>query len=207
MSLRHLLLALALAVPLAGCPTSPDDDDATGDDDDSTEQVDFRLWSPDFVSDENIDHDYDCDQALPEEFACLSPNPEIRWEGAPEGTESFVLIFDDISPQYFGYPHWAILNIPADAEGLEADISGSGAAGDIPAGSTELDNGFGEPGYVGSCPAGDSHYQWRLWALDTTLEAGLYEAIGNARAAYEELAEDAEDASLEMVSMCHVYES
>ncbi len=200
---RAWTFLLLLALPLAGCPTVGDDDDDAANDDDSTEDVDFRMWGPDFLTDEGITHNYDCDQALPPENSCLSPNPEILWEGAPADTVSFVLIFDDVSFQ--NYPHWAILNIPGDATGLEADISGGGASGSIPSGSTELDNGFGEEGYLGSCPGGVNHYRWRLWALDTELDEDLYTVL-DTNAGYATLAEDAEDNAIEMVEMCHVFD-
>ena len=202
MNLRLLILSLCLAVPLAGCDPVVDDDDS-GDDDDSTDEVDFALWGPDFLTDDGITHNYDCDQALPPENSCLNPNPEILWEGAPEGTVSFVLVFDDVSFQ--NYPHWAIFNIPGDATGLDADISGDGASGSIPSGATELDNGFGEEGYLGSCPPGVNHYRWRLWALDTTLEPSLYTALDTSTA-YQRLADDAQAARLDRVDMCHVFD-
>ncbi len=205
MTLRPLLLSLVFALPLSGCIVIiTDDDDAIGDDDDATEEVPFRIWGPDFLSDDGITHSYDCDQALPPENSCLNPNPEIRWEGAPEGTESFVLIFDDVS--FNNNTHWAILNIPGDATGLDADISGDGASGSIPGGSTELGNGFGEDGYLGSCPGGVNHYRWRLWALDTELDASLYTALGSPQAAYSALSDDAQEIRLDRVEMCHVFD-
>ncbi|MCO4772324.1 MAG: YbhB/YbcL family Raf kinase inhibitor-like protein [Deltaproteobacteria bacterium] len=203
LSLR-LLLALPLSLALAGCPpVVGNDDDSGDDDDDSTEEVDFAMWGPDHITPVPYAHNYDCEQTLPPANSCYNPNPEIAWEGAPEGTESFVLIFDD--PTAGDFPHWAILNIPGDATGLAADSSGDGASGSIPSGSTELDNGFGYEGYLGSCPGGTNEYRWRLWALDTELDASLYTALGNAGAAYDALASDAEDNAIEMVSMCHVF--
>ena len=203
MNLRFLLLSLALAIPLVGCPPVADDDDDASDDDDSTEPVDFAVWGPDFIDPIPYDHSYECEQNLPPENSCAQPNPEILWEGAPEGTESFVLIFDD--PTAGNFPHWAIMNIPGDATSLAAGSSGDGAAGSIPGGSTELDNGFGYEGYLGSCPNGTNEYRWRLWALDTTLDPSLFTGIASASAAYSQLADAADEARLERVQMCHVF--
>ena len=199
-----LILSLALGL-LTGCPPTVNDDDDSGDDDDSTEEVEFRVWSDEFLTDEGITHQYDCDQALPPEHSCGSENPAISWEGVPEGTVSLALIFDDVS--FNEYPHWAIFNIPADATGLDADISGDGSSGSPPAGSTELFNGFDFEGYVGSCPGGTNHYRWRLWALDTELDADTFTALNNdPRAAYSALADAADDARIERVEMCHVFD-
>ena len=181
-----------------------DDDDAGDDDDDSSEEVPFRLWSDEFISDDGISHSYVCDQALPIEHACGSPNPAIRWEGAPPGTASFVLVFEDVS--FNDYPHWAIFNIPGNADGLDAGISGQGSSGSLPKGATELDNANFD-GYLGSCPANVNHYRWRLWALDATLDASVYVAMNDDPwAAYAALALGADVAALATAEMCHVFD-
>ncbi len=198
-----LILLVAFGLGATGCLPLADDDDAS-DDDDSTEDVPFRVFSDEFLSDEGITHNYDCDQALPPEHSCGSENPAISWEGVPEGTESFVLIFDDVS--FNNYPHWAVLNIPGDANGLDADISGQGHTGSLPEGATELDNANFE-GYLGSCPGGVNHYRWRLWALPTTLDADIYTALNNDPwAAYSALSDDAQAARLDRAEMCHVFD-
>ena len=200
---RWLILLVTLAPLAAGCPPSVDDDDAS-DDDDSTEPVAFRVFSDDFLSDEGITHQYDCDQALDPANSCGNPSPAISWEGTPDGTMSFVLIFDDVS--FNNYPHWAVLNIPADATGLEAGASGVGSGGSLPDGATELDNANFE-GYLGSCPGGVNHYRWRLWALDTELDAATFTALNpDPWAAYEALTDAANDARIERVEMCHVFD-
>jgi Raf kinase inhibitor-like YbhB/YbcL family protein len=191
------LLFVSLAV---GCPTddddddSADDDDASGDDDDVV--VDFRMWSDDFIPDDDITHTFDCEQALPAEFACDNANPKISWEGAPEGTVSFVLIFDDPTAGFF--PHWAIYNVPGALPGLDRGISGQSASG-IPTGAVELENGFGWDGYLGSCPPpGVHHYRWRLWALSAELT--------DHPADFGQLEADATTNMIEMVEMCHVFD-
>ncbi len=194
---RALITLLVLPLLLA-CPTTRDDDDddsATVDDDDDA-AVDFRIWSDEFVPDDDIEHTFDCDQALPPEHSCWNPNPEILWEGAPEGTVAFALIYDD--PTFNDWPHWAIYNIPGGATGLDAAISGDGASGTIPDGAVELENGADEIGYFGSCPGGINMYRWRLWALS--------EELTDHPANFAQLAADAEASSIEMVEMCHVFD-
>ncbi len=128
-NLRFLLglTFCSLTLALAACgqvrSDDDDDDDSAADDDDDAAPVEFDMWSPDFIGDENITHSYDCEQALPVEFSCDGSNPEIAWEGAPEGTVAFALIFDD--PTAGNFPHWAIYNIPASETGLAAGISGN----------------------------------------------------------------------------------
>jgi len=198
---RFALLLTCLLIPcLTACGprVDDDDDDATGDDDDAS--VDFRVWSPDHVSADTLDSNpHDCELALPPEFSCFNPSPEIAWEGAPEGTEAFALIFDD--PTAGNFPHWAIYNIPGDLRGLDQGASGAGAPGDIPDGATELSNGANQSTYLGSCPTAPAinEYRWRLYALPAELDT-------QASATFSELANDAEDAMIEMTTMCHVFD-
>ena len=199
-SLRMLLGLAALSLSLVACgPTTrgdDDDDDSSDGDDDDDLPPEFSMSSPDFIDDDNITHNYPCDQALPVEFACDGSNPELAWEDAPEGTVAFAMIFDD--PTAGNFPHWAIYNIPGSATGLDGGISGNGVANNPPGDSIELANGFGWQGYLGSCPGGVNHYRWRLWALSEELPSGLgsYGAVETA----------SEERSLGTVSMCHVFD-
>ena len=205
MSFHHLRLLLglsALSFSLLACGTShqhddDDDDDSAADDDDDSVPAEFAMWSPDFIDDDNITHNYDCEQALPVENSCDGSSPQIMWEGAPEGTAAFALIFDD--PTAGNFPHWAIYNIPADAVSLDAGISGNNVSNNPPGDAVELTNGFGWEGYLGSCPGGVNHYRWRLWALSEVLPE-------DSNMSYSALAAAAEASSLEMVSMCHVFD-
>jgi Raf kinase inhibitor-like YbhB/YbcL family protein len=203
-SLRILLGLAALSLTLVACgpgnrrgdDDDDDDDDDSASDDDDDVSLEFSMWSPDFIDDGNINHNFDCEQALPVEFACDGSNPEIDWEGAPEGAVAFSLIFDD--PTAGNFPHWAIFNIPGSWELLEAGISGNGVVNNPPGGAIELTNGFGWPGYLGSCPGGINHYRWRLWALSETLPLDGNANFGTLAAASEAL-------SLDSVTMCHVF--
>ena len=201
--LRLLLGLTALSFCLVACgPTNrdddddDDDDDSASDDDDDDATPEFSMSSPDFIDDSEINHNYDCDQALPVEFSCYGSNPEIVWEDAPEGTVAFSLVFDD--PTAGNFPHWAIFNIPDTATGLDAGISGNGVVNTPPGGAIELTNGFGFPGYLGSCPGGINHYRWRLWALSEVLNL-------DSNANFGAVAAESEAHSLDFVTMCHVF--
>ncbi len=200
MRAEAILALLLLTLPLVGCPTAVDDDDDSTTDDDDSEPVEFAMWGPDHVSADTLDDNpHDCEQALPPEFSCFNPNPEIAWEGAPDGTVAFALIFDD--PTAGNFAHWAIYNIPGDADGLDGDISGAGSGGDIPDGASELRNGANQVGYLGSCPSAGfiNEYSWRLYALDAELTT-------DSGASFGQLESDAQDAEIEMIEMCHVFD-
>jgi phosphatidylethanolamine-binding protein (PEBP) family uncharacterized protein len=193
----RLLILLGLAVPtvaLTACTNSSgdDDDDSAGDDDDAA-PVDFRMWSPDLVDPYfEVPAQHDCELALPVEFACNGRNPEIQWEG----TVAFALVFDD--PTFNNYDHWAIYNIPAGETGLAQGISGQQVNNDPPGDAVELSNPGGWVGYLGSCPGAVHQYRWRLWALDSELDANL--------TSFTAVEQAAEAASIEMVEMCHVFD-
>lgn len=89
-------------------------------------------------------------------------NPQLSWEGAPEGTVSFAITMRDLSAS--DWSHWIHANIPASitsvdtggSESLEG-ISGRNAAFEV--------------GYFGPCPPSPDHrYEFTVWALDTMLE-------------------------------------
>ncbi|HZC35501.1 MAG TPA: YbhB/YbcL family Raf kinase inhibitor-like protein [Chthoniobacterales bacterium] len=103
------------------------------------------------------------------QFGCNGRNlsPEITWRGAPAETKSFALaILDSDAPKTGGFYHWMIVNIPNSVRSLPV------GAGNIerplaPAGSVQLKNDYGEPGYGGPCPPGHQvhHYHFLLYAL------------------------------------------
>ena len=195
--------ALLLLLPVLGCPTGDDDDSSVDDDGDSVVENcpgsagEFTICSPDMVEPYfEVPDGRECPRALPVANACDGPNPEIRWDNLPAGTVALALIFDD--PTAGGFDHWAIFNIDAGESGLDAGISGDNVANDPPGDAVELVNGFGWEGYLGSCPGGVNRYSWRLYALSETLDAGI--------TTYGALETAAEDASLGMAEMCHVFD-
>lgn len=125
----------------------------------------FTLGSPDLV-DGKLPAKFALSEAFG--FGCKGGNlsPALTWQGAPEGTRSFVLmIHDEDAPTGIGWMHWVVANIPATAEGLATGVSGDAAK--LPAGALETRSDLGSPGYMGPCPPeGEIHrYVFTLTAL------------------------------------------
>ncbi|MDJ1473049.1 YbhB/YbcL family Raf kinase inhibitor-like protein [Cytophagaceae bacterium YF14B1] len=116
-------------------------------------------------------------QATQKEFAnsfgCHGSNisPQLYWENAPAGTQSFaVTIYDKDAPTGSGFWHWVIFNIPANVTELKA------GAGDIskalaPAGSIQSVTDAGAPGYIGPCPPPGAPHEYLItvYALKSKL--------------------------------------
>jgi Raf kinase inhibitor-like YbhB/YbcL family protein len=105
------------------------------------------------------------------QFGCYGKNlsPEIAWSGAPAETKSFALaVRDSDAPKAGGFYHWVIVNIPSSAHSLPTG-TGNLEKRLAPAGSVQLKNDYGEPGYGGPCPPGHElhHYHFLLYALKT----------------------------------------
>jgi Raf kinase inhibitor-like YbhB/YbcL family protein len=88
-------------------------------------------------------------------------SPSLEWIGAPDGTESFVLLMTDRS--FNDYSHWVVTNIPADTSALLPAKSGAITEGVV--GS----NARAAGGYIGPCIAGRA-YDYTLYSLDTTID-------------------------------------
>jgi Raf kinase inhibitor-like YbhB/YbcL family protein len=93
-------------------------------------------------------------------------SPPLQWSSLPQGTKEIAIICDDPdAPTHKPFVHWVVYKIPADRTGL-------------PEGSTEgaLEgiNEFGGRGYGGCMPPrghGVHHYHFKVYALDTELDA------------------------------------
>lgn len=91
--------------------------------------------------------------------------PALRWTGAPEGVKSYLLVVDDPDAPNGTFNHFAVANIPADADGLPEGVDTSPEAAGLRFG----DNDFGHGRYDGPEPPkghGVHHYHFRLLALD-----------------------------------------
>ena len=115
--------------------------------------ADFKVSSPDIVN----------GRIAQAQFAgamgCTGGNvsPHIVWQGAPEGTKSFVVtMYDPDAPTGSGWWHWAVANVPGSATEL---VSGAGGdATKLPTGAIQINTDAGRPGYGGPCPpVGQTH--------------------------------------------------
>ena len=84
-------------------------------------------------------------------------SPQVAWEGAPEGTKSFIVtLYDPDAPTGSGWWHWVVANIPSSVTELPASAGNDTAK--LPAGALSINNDMGRPGYFGICPpAGRTH--------------------------------------------------
>ena len=119
--------------------------------------MNLQLTSPAFENGSAIPQKYTCDGE--------DVSPALRWEGAPAGTQSYVLICDDPDAPMGIWDHWVLFNIPASAAGLPENSRA------LPLGTREGKNSWGKTGYGGPCPPDREHrYFFKLYALDTQLD-------------------------------------
>jgi len=115
-------------------------------------------------------------QAIPPQYTCdgADVSPPVSWSGAPEGTQSFVLILDDPDAPGGTWDHWILFNIPATTRSLPEAVPGDENVEGI---GVHGSNSWRHLGYGGPCPPpGPAHgYAFRVYALDSTLdlEAGI----------------------------------
>ena len=107
---------------------------------------------------------------IPAKYTCDGPDlsPPLRWADPPAGTQSYALIADDPDAPVGTWVHWVLWNIPAEASGLEENLSKSAS---LPNGAKQGTTDFRRIGYGGPCPPSGTHrYFFKLYALDTMLE-------------------------------------
>ena len=123
----------------------------------------MRLMSSAFADNETIPSNHTCDGD--------DSSPALEWNGAPEDTMSYAIIMDDPDAYPGSFTHWIIFNIPEHMTGLPMAVP---RRPQLPDGSLQGKNDFGNIGYGGPCPPRGKphHYQFALYALDRNLELG-----------------------------------
>ena len=119
---------------------------------------------------------------FPLEYTCFNKHisPQLVWQGAPEATQSFVVLLERRKVDEEPYLTWVLFNIPADYKGLDANLPKRPEPGD---GMRHARSDANTVEYAGPCESrGKVPYAFRLFALDAVLDvpAGI---------AHEELAQ------------------
>jgi Raf kinase inhibitor-like YbhB/YbcL family protein len=104
-------------------------------------------------------------QKIPEKYTCDGQNvsPPLTMENVPPGTKSLALVVEDPDAPHGLFIHWTLWNINPRLAALEENSQ--------PRESVCGKNSWGHNSYGGPCPpSGTHHYEFRLYALDSTLD-------------------------------------
>jgi len=88
----------------------------------------------------------------------------LSWEGAPEGTKSFVIIMHHVDPEGLIKEYWNLYNIPSDVQSIPKNVVGIGELG---TNTVNRKNEYAPPMSQGPGP---KTYIFTLYALSNTLE-------------------------------------
>jgi Raf kinase inhibitor-like YbhB/YbcL family protein len=143
--------------------------------------------------------DFQADAEMPVAASCRGQgrSPQLSWENAPSGTQSYAILavdWDAPSPAYrlVSFTHWVLYDIPRAAVQIEAAVS-DGELRRL--GIASGHNSNGKTGFAPLCPPlGRHRYVFRVYALDvpalhpgSTDRAGMLEAMRGHVLAYGEL--------------------
>jgi Raf kinase inhibitor-like YbhB/YbcL family protein len=150
--------AVCCAVPLAGCGLF-----SSG----------VTVTSPSVmtVTSEAFPHN-----TMPDRFICGGAHtmaPPLTWAGAPAGTQSIAIVFDDASAPITPYVYWVVFDIgPGTSALLE---------GQLPPGARQAHGTAGYDRYDAPCPGPGGHgYRFTVYALNTVLNLPNGAPLGSA---------------------------
>lgn len=119
-------------------------------------------------------------------------SPQLAWEGAPDGTQSYVVTcYDPDAPTASGFWHWVVVDLPASVTSLE---TGAGAGDDSLPGGFHVASDFGTADYGGAAPPEGDHphrYFFVVHAVDVPtlgIESSVRPAIVGFNLAFHTLA-------------------
>ncbi|MGH9137267.1 MAG: YbhB/YbcL family Raf kinase inhibitor-like protein [Acidimicrobiales bacterium] len=128
----------------------------------------MKLTSPEFADGSPIPTRYTCDGD--------NVSPPLEWRDLPEGTVALALTCEDPDAPRGTFVHWVLWDLAPTTTRLEV--------GEVPAGSQEGRNGFGQSGYGGPCPPpghGTHHYVFSLAALSEAVDVPAGASIDDLR--------------------------
>ena len=103
---------------------------------------------------------------MPARFTCAGArplSPPLLWAGAPTGTKSIALVFDDADAPITPYVYWIVFNMGKATSAL--------LEGQLPPGAEQAENSAGRADYDPPCPGSSLHgYRFTVYALDTVLK-------------------------------------
>jgi Raf kinase inhibitor-like YbhB/YbcL family protein len=102
---------------------------------------------------------------MPSRYTCAAPeavNPPINWSGAPKGTQSIAIVFDDSDAPITPYVYWLAFDI---GPGTSAILDGQ-----LPPGTKQARGSAGYDRYDAPCPGQNGHsYRVTVYALNRVL--------------------------------------
>ena len=110
---------------------------------------------------------------IPNRHTCNAEDvsPHLKWSGAPDGTKSFAIVFDDPDTPFAPpFVHWVVYGIPSTVTEFEENMPPTEI---LTSGGKHGVNDFGNLGYGGPCPpgAGKVHtWVFKVYALDIKVD-------------------------------------
>jgi Raf kinase inhibitor-like YbhB/YbcL family protein len=103
---------------------------------------------------------------MPSRYTCAVPhaiNPPINWSGAPKGTQSIAIVFDDSNAPITPYVYWLAFDIGPGTSAI--------SDGQLPPGAKQARGSAGYDRYNAPCPSQQGHsYRITVYALNRILK-------------------------------------